>query len=103
MRGINNTRTLRHLIQLVDEDRSFLRQITHHIAVVHDLLAHINRRAKGIQRNLHDIDRAHNTRAEAARLQKKNATGRHRNSDVFMEGLIEGMGDGSHPVSITLP
>jgi hypothetical protein len=37
-----------------------------------DLFADIDRSAKGVQRNLHDVDGTHDTGAEAARLEQKN-------------------------------
>ena len=75
MRGINHTRTLRHLIQFVDEDRAFSSKVVDDIAVMHDLLAHIDRRAEGLEGNLDDIDGSHHACAEAAGLEKKNSLG----------------------------
>jgi hypothetical protein len=42
---------------------------------MHDLLAHINRRAKGIERNLHNVDCPDNAGTEAPRLEEKNPLG----------------------------
>jgi len=41
-----------------------------------DLFTNIDRRPERIQGNLHNVDRAHHSRTEAARLQQKNAFGR---------------------------
>jgi hypothetical protein len=72
MRRVDHPRSFGNLIQLVDKDRALLRQIGHNIAVMDDLLADVDRGAKGIERNLHDIDGPHNAGAEAARLEKEN-------------------------------
>ena len=91
MRGINNPGAFRDLIQLIDEDRALLRQISHNIAVMNDFLADVDRRAKGIQRNLDDVDGTHNTCAKAARLEKKNSLGfRFVAAPVFSDGLKSG-------------
>jgi hypothetical protein len=42
---------------------------------MHDLLANVDRRAEGVERNLHNVDRADDTGAEAARLEKKDPLG----------------------------
>ena len=72
MRGIDDTRTLRNFVQLIDEDRTLLRQVRHHVAVVHNLFAHVNRSAKRLQRNLHNVDRPHHPGAKSAWLEQKN-------------------------------
>src|SRR5580704_1861873 len=72
---VDNPRPFRDLVQFVDEDCALLGQIRYDIAVVHNLLANVNRRAKGIERNLHDIDSPHDTGAEASRLEEKNPLG----------------------------
>ena len=66
---------LRHLVQFIDKDRTLLRQIIHNVAVVHNLLADVDRRAKDIERDLHDVDRTHDASAEASRLQQQHALG----------------------------
>src|ERR1035438_2289506 len=38
---------------------------------MHNFAAHVNRRAKGFQGDLHNVDRAHHTRAKTARLQQQ--------------------------------
>ncbi|MPM97279.1 hypothetical protein SDC9_144452 [bioreactor metagenome] len=72
----------RHLVQVFDEDRALVLQIVHHIGVVHDFMAHIDRAAKLLQRALDDLDGAIHTGAEAARLGKNDFLG-------FLHGVVE--------------
>ena len=58
----------RDLRQLLDEHRAEVLQALDHIAVVHDLVAHIDRRAVFLQRQHDDLDRAVDAGAEAAGL-----------------------------------
>ncbi len=60
--------TGRHLGQVFDEDRALVLQAFDHVFVVHDLVAHIDRRAILLERPFHDFDRANDARAKAARL-----------------------------------
>jgi hypothetical protein len=60
--------TVRHLIQLIDEHGATGAQILDHMAVMHNFVAHINRRAKFDQRAFHDVDRALHPGAEPAGL-----------------------------------
>src|SRR5438067_3781953 len=55
----------RHLIQLLDEHRALRAQALDHIAVVHDLVAHVDRRAVQLERALDDLDRALDAGAKA--------------------------------------
>ena len=57
-----------NLADLLDEDRALGLEVLDHMAVVDDLVAHIDRRLVLIQRPLHDLDRPHDAGAEAARL-----------------------------------
>src|SRR5690606_35163348 len=54
-----------HLVQLLDEDRAALLEIVHDVAVVDDLVAHVDRRAERLDRTLDDLDRAIDAGAEA--------------------------------------
>ena len=63
---------LRDLLQLLDEDRALRLQALHHVAVVHDLVAHIDGRAEALERLLDDLDRALHPGAEAARGAEQN-------------------------------
>ena len=56
-----------HLVELVDEDRAALLQVGHHPGVVHDLLAHVDRRAAQLERALDDLDRPLHPGAERPR------------------------------------
>ena len=56
----------RHLVELLDEDRALGAQVVDHVLVVHDLVAHVDRRAVQLERALHDLDRALDAGAEAA-------------------------------------
>ena len=73
MRGIDHARAFRDLVQFIDEDRALLCEVVHYVAVVNNLLAHVDRCAEGIERNLHDVDRANHARAKASRLEEKNS------------------------------
>jgi hypothetical protein len=42
---------------------------------MHDLLAHVDRRAKGIECNLHNVDSPYDAGTEAPRLEEKNPLG----------------------------
>ncbi len=57
---------LRNLIELVDEDRALGLEIVDHEFVVHDFVAHIDRRAIERQRPLDDVDGPHHPGAEPA-------------------------------------
>ena len=54
--------------QIVDEDRALLAQAVHHVAVVHDLVAHVDRRSKLFQSPLHHEHGALNARTKATRI-----------------------------------
>src|SRR5690606_10025160 len=55
-----------HFVELLDEDRTALLEVVDHVAVVHDLVAHVDRRAQRLDRTLDDLDRAVDAGAEAA-------------------------------------
>ena len=63
---------VRNLVQLLDEDGALGLQPVDDVAVVHDLVAHIDRRAELLQRQLDDLDRAVHAGAEAARAAQEN-------------------------------
>ena len=56
------------VVQLFDEDRALVAQVFDHVGVVHDLVAHVDRRAELFQGALDDLDRTVHAGAEAARL-----------------------------------
>jgi len=57
-----------HLVHFLDEDRAGGAQLVHHVAVVHHLVAHVDRRAVGFQRTFDDGDGAIHAGAESARI-----------------------------------
>jgi hypothetical protein len=61
-----------HLREVLDEDRALGLQSLHHIAVMHDLVAHVDRRAVLLQGALDDLDGPFHPGAEAARVGQKN-------------------------------
>ena len=58
----------RHVLQSLDEARAFRLERFDHVAVVNDLMAHVDRRAMLGQRPLDNIDRPNNASAKPARL-----------------------------------
>ena len=58
----------RHLAQVLDEARAFCAQAFDDMAVVHDLVADVDRRTVDLQRSLDDVDGANDAGAEAAGL-----------------------------------
>jgi hypothetical protein len=57
---------LRHVSQLVDEDRTLCAQILDDNGVVDDLVAHVDGGAEAIESTIHDLDRALDTGAESS-------------------------------------
>jgi 4-hydroxy-3-methylbut-2-enyl diphosphate reductase len=68
VRGEDHRRAIRHFVQFLDEHRAALAQVVDHELVVHDFVAHVDRRAEGFDRALHDLDRAIDAGAETARV-----------------------------------
>ena len=60
----------RHLVQILDEDGSFLLERLEHETVVYYLVAHVEGTPVGPQRAAHGLDRAVYARTKAARLGK---------------------------------
>jgi hypothetical protein len=58
---------IRHFVQFLDEHRAARAQVVHHEAVVHDFVAHVDRRAEGFDGALDDLDGAVDAGAEATR------------------------------------
>jgi len=71
MGRVNDTLPCRNFLNLVNKNRALFRQLIDHKAVVDDLTAHVNGRAKGIEGDLYDIDRADNAGAEAAGFEQQ--------------------------------
>ncbi|MNN51629.1 hypothetical protein D3C81_1662830 [compost metagenome] len=70
MRGKYDCIAGRHIIELFNKDRTLVAQVRHHIGVMHDLVAHIDRRAELGQRTLDDFNRTIHTGTKTARLGK---------------------------------
>src|SRR4029450_1864933 len=71
---------VRNLAQLLDEYRAKGAQTFHDIAVVHDLVAHIDWRAEQCQRALDDIDRTVHSGTESTRIGEQQS---HRHAQRF--------------------
>ena len=81
MGGEHDDGALRHLVGLLDEDRARLGQRLHDVHVVHDLVAHVHRRAVLLQCSLHGLDRAVDPGAVSARLGKQHPLTRDATGD----------------------
>ncbi len=66
-------RTIGHFIELFDESRPFAFQRLDDMAVMNDLVAHIDRLAELLERAFNDVDGTHDTGAKTPRLSKNNA------------------------------
>src|SRR5690606_10816854 len=62
--------TLGRLFQFLDEDGAFFAQIFHYVAVVHNLVTHVDGRSMQLQRTLNDVDGPVYPRAKATRLRQ---------------------------------
>ena len=67
VRREHHGRALGHLVELLDEDRPAVLERVHHVLVVHDLLADVDRRAVEVERLLDRDDCAVDAGAVAAR------------------------------------
>ena len=73
MGGEDRHRAGRDLVQLIDEHGAAGAQVLHHVAVVDDLVADVDRRAVLLQRPLDDLDRPLHAGAETAGLGQDDA------------------------------
>jgi hypothetical protein len=71
VRAEDHRRAVRDGVQFLDEDRPQGAQPVHDEAVVHDLVAHVDRRAEQRDRALDDADGAIDAGAEAARIREQ--------------------------------
>ena len=69
--GEDHGRALGHLVELLDEDRAARLEVGDDVLVVHDLLAHVDRRAVEVERLLDGDDRAVDAGAVAARRREQ--------------------------------
>ncbi len=68
MRGKDHRRVgVGNFVELLDKDRALGAQAVDHVAVMHDLVTHIDRRPVQRQSAFHRVDRAHHAGAKAAR------------------------------------
>ena len=67
VRAEDDVGALGHLVDLLDEDRALALELGHDVDVVHDLLAHVDRRAEALERLLDGDDGAVDAGAVAAR------------------------------------
>ena len=67
VRAEDQQRALGRVGGVVDEDGALGAQVLDDVSVVHDLVAHVHRRAEARERQLDDLDGAVDARAEAAR------------------------------------
>ena len=68
VRGKNHRRVVvGNFVEFLDENRALGLQALDHVAVMHDLVAHIDRRAVDGERLFDRFDGAHHPRAKAAR------------------------------------
>ncbi len=73
MRGEHGHRACRHFVELVNENGAAGAQILDHVAVMHDFMPHIDRRAELDEGALHDVDGALHAGAKAAWLRQDHA------------------------------
>ena len=67
MGGVDDRRSARHLGLFLDEDRAARLEVSNDVDVVDDLLADVHGRAVVLERELHCLDGAFDSRAVAAR------------------------------------
>ena len=80
VRRQHGDRALGHLVDVVDEDRALGLEIAHHVQVVDDLLAHVDRRAVLRERSLDRFHGPLDARAIAAGRGEEHATTRSRHA-----------------------
>ena len=71
VRAENRPRAGRYFVEFLDKHRARGAQLLHHVLVMHNFLADINRRAVQIERNLHYVDSPDDAGAETTRLEQK--------------------------------
>ncbi len=67
----DGARTFGHLFEFLHEDRAGLAEFVHHVLVVNDLLADVDRRSVQIQGDLDYIDSPDDAGAETSRFKQK--------------------------------
>jgi hypothetical protein len=84
-----------HLVEFLHEDRALALEVFHDIAVVDDLVAHVDRLAVALERLLDDVDGPHHAGAEAAR-------GGQDQVDWGFRGVSHGASLAAAPLSVEL-
>ena len=76
------------------KNRAFFRQLIHHVAVVHNLAAHVDRRAEGLQRDLDNVDGPHYPGAKTPWFEQQHPLlqGRSRVSAFVCDGFEQRTG-----------
>ena len=69
--AVNYAFTIRNLVNRIDKNGTFALQFLNHKTIVDDLLADIDRRPKGFERDADNIDGTHHSGAEPTRFQQK--------------------------------
>ncbi len=67
----NGPRPSGHFVQLLDEDRAGFAQFVHHVFVMNDFLADVDRRPVEIERDLDHVDGPDHAGAKTARFEQK--------------------------------
>src|SRR5205809_612833 len=105
----NEHRTMGNFLDGFDKNRTAPAQLLHNIRVMDNLVVHVDRRAISFQRQLDDIDSAHNARAETSRpYPQQNFSIRcswhcHPNELIPGDSIIPHGEPCPHPVSIRSP
>src|SRR5205823_11429464 len=73
--AVDDALTWGDLFHAIYEHRSFGGKFIYHVAVVNNLLAHVDRRAKGIERDFYDVNCPDYAGAKAPRLKQKQCFG----------------------------
>ncbi len=67
VRAEHQHRAQRHFLHGLNENGAALAELFHHVTVMHDFVMHVHRRPVGLQRQLHNVHRAHHPGAKTAR------------------------------------
>jgi hypothetical protein len=70
MRGVDHALTVWDIVDFMDENCAFFRQLIDNISIMNDLAANIDGCAEGFEGDSDDIDGANDAGAEAAGLEK---------------------------------
>src|SRR5271170_481858 len=92
MRAEDHARALRHFAQLLNKNCTRLPQLIDNVAVVNDLFTNIYGRSVKVKNDLHHVDCAHHSCAEAPRAEQ---------DDLFHGTTIASLAHGVHYTSHT--